>query len=87
MESAAQFAEFRIARLLPKEILHNKIADRVWGDFMRGEYDSAAFQAMKGVEVAVRTAAGLGNDLVGTKLIARELLASGTGGASVVSSK
>jgi uncharacterized protein (TIGR02391 family) len=49
--------------------LHPKIADLVWGAFMRGEFDGAAFQAMKGVEVAVRTAAGLGAELIGVKLM------------------
>jgi Protein of unknown function (Hypoth_ymh) len=47
-----------MARLRPKEILHPNVADRVWGSFMRGEYDGAVFQAMKAVEVAVRDAAG-----------------------------
>jgi uncharacterized protein (TIGR02391 family) len=37
--------------------------------FMRGEFDTAAFQAMKAVEVAVRDAAGLADSLVGTKLM------------------
>jgi len=69
MESAAEFASFKVARLLPKEVLHRKIAEPVWGAFMRGEFDVAAFQAMKGVEVAVRTAAGLGDELIGVKLM------------------
>jgi uncharacterized protein (TIGR02391 family) len=69
METEAEFASFKVARLLPKELLHPKIADVVWGAFMRGEFDVAAFQAMKGVEVAVRTAAGLGADLIGVKLM------------------
>lgn len=34
-----------------------------------GSYDAAVFAAMKAVEVAVRDAAGLGNDLVGPKLM------------------
>lgn len=69
MESEAEFASFNVSRLLPKEVLHSKIADPVWGAFVRGEFDSAAFQAMKGVEVAVRNAAGLGDELLGTKLM------------------
>jgi uncharacterized protein (TIGR02391 family) len=69
IQTEAEFASYRVARLLPKELLHPKIADLVWGAFMRGEFDVAAFQAMKGVEVAVRTAAGLGAELIGVKLM------------------
>ena len=69
MESEAEFADFKTARLLPKEILHPKISDRVWGAFMRGEYDGAVFQAMKAVEVSVRAASGLGDDFLGQALM------------------
>jgi hypothetical protein len=65
----AEFADYKNARLFPKEVLHPRIADRVWGAFMRGEYDGAMFQAMKAVEVALREASGLGADLVGVKLM------------------
>jgi uncharacterized protein (TIGR02391 family) len=69
LKTDADFTSFKAGRLLPKEALHTKIADAVWGAFMRGEFDVAIFQAMKGVEVAVRTAAGLGHDLIGVKLM------------------
>src|ERR1700733_2388761 len=52
MESEADFKSFKLANLLPKEILHPKIADPVWRAFMRGEFDVAAFQPMKAVEVS-----------------------------------
>lgn len=68
-ESHADFANFRVARLLPREILHPKIADPVWRAYMRGEFDVAAFQAMKAVEVSVRDASRLGDHLVGVKLM------------------
>lgn len=67
--SEAKFATFAVSRILPKELLHPKIADLVWGEFMRGEFDVAAFQAMKGVEVAVRDAAELGHGKIGTDLM------------------
>lgn len=69
MENESDFTNFVIGRLLPKEMLNPQIATQVWSAFMRGEFDVAAFQAMKGVEVAVRTAARLGNDLIGVKLM------------------
>jgi uncharacterized protein (TIGR02391 family) len=64
--------------MLPREALHSKIADKVWMAFMRGEFDVAAFQAMKAVEVAVREAAGLGNNLIGVSLM-REAFAPDKG--------
>jgi uncharacterized protein (TIGR02391 family) len=73
-ESEAEFATYAVARLLPRQMLHPRIADRAWMAFMRGEFDVAAFQAMKAVEVSVRDAAGLGNNLVGVPLM-REALA------------
>lgn len=37
--------------------------------FLRGDFEAAAFMAMKEVEVAVRSTAGLSDSLVGTKLM------------------
>jgi uncharacterized protein (TIGR02391 family) len=68
-ESEAEFARFAVARLLPQEALHRKIAQPVWMACMRSEFDVAVFQAMKAVEVAVREASGLGDELVGVKLM------------------
>ena len=67
--SEADFADYKIARLIPREILNTRIADPVWRALMRGEYDVAVFLAMKAVEVAVREASGLGDGLVGVKLM------------------
>ena len=68
-ESEAEFANYAAARMLPREMLHPRIADKVWMAYMRGEFDVAAFQAMKAVEVAVREASGLPDNLIGTKLM------------------
>jgi uncharacterized protein (TIGR02391 family) len=68
-ESEAEFANYAVARMLPREALHRRIADKVWTAFMRGDYDVAAFQAMKAVEVAVREAGGFPEGLLGTKLM------------------
>ena len=45
--SEADFADFRIARLIPREILNARIADSVWRALMRGEYDVAVFLAQQ----------------------------------------
>ena len=68
-ENPAEFANYSVARRLPKETLHTRISGPVWMSFMRGEFDTAAFQAMKAVEVAVREAAGLAAGAIGTKLM------------------
>lgn len=57
------------ARLLPKDILHPAIREDVWGLFHRGKYDTAVFEAMKAVEIAVRTAADLRPTDVGVDLM------------------
>jgi uncharacterized protein (TIGR02391 family) len=44
------------ARRLPKDALHPTICEDVWSLYHRGKYDSAVFEAMKAVEVAVREA-------------------------------
>jgi uncharacterized protein (TIGR02391 family) len=68
-ENPAEFANYAVARRLPKETLHSRISGSVWMPFMRSEFDTAAFQAMKAVEVAVREAAGLAASDLGTKLM------------------
>lgn len=60
---------FRKANILPKASLHPIIADRVWPSFIRGEYETAVFQAFKEVEAAVRTAARFQPTDIGTDLI------------------
>ena len=56
--SRDDFAAYRKAGLLPKGQLHPLIASKVYPAFMRGEYDTAVFQAFREVEVAVRAAGG-----------------------------
>lgn len=77
-ESAAEFANYAVARMLPREALHSKIEDKVWMAFMRGEFDVAVFQAMKAVEVSVRNAGGFGNNVIGVTLM-REAFAPDRG--------
>ena len=47
---------YRNAVILPRGLLHPTIAQACWSAFLRGEYDTAVFQAFKELEVAVREA-------------------------------
>jgi uncharacterized protein (TIGR02391 family) len=58
-------------RRLPKDSLHPAIREDVWELFHRGKYDTAVFEAMKAVEVAVRAAAGYSDAQYGGEMIAR----------------
>jgi uncharacterized protein (TIGR02391 family) len=69
---------YRNSNILPKASLHPVIADRVWPNFIRGEYETAVFQAFKEVEDAVRTAGGFQSTDIGTDLI-RKAFDSNTG--------
>jgi uncharacterized protein (TIGR02391 family) len=68
-ENQDDLARFAAARRLPKDALHPAMNSKVWSAFMRGEYDVAALQAMKTVEIAVREAAGLSTKDYGTNLM------------------
>jgi uncharacterized protein (TIGR02391 family) len=68
-ENPQAFANYQTAKLLPKDILHESISERVWLAFTRGEYDTAVFEAMKQVEIMVRAGAELGDGDVGVKLM------------------
>jgi hypothetical protein len=63
------YAEFLKTRLFPRESLHPLIAEKTYGLFLRGEYETAIFQAMKEVEVAVRAAAGYDAKAIGVDLM------------------
>jgi uncharacterized protein (TIGR02391 family) len=58
--------------------LHPLIEQKVWSAFIRGEYDSAVFEAFKQVEVALRGAGGFADTDIGVGL-ARKALHPDTG--------
>lgn len=70
-ENESELAPLAAARLLPKDLLHPAIAERSWLAFMRGDYDTAVFEAMKQVEIAMRSASRLGGDLPAVQLARR----------------
>lgn len=69
LKSRQEFESYQKAKLLPKGQLHPLIAARVYPAFLRGEYDTAIFQAFREVEVAVRQAGQFAVDQVGEKLM------------------
>jgi uncharacterized protein (TIGR02391 family) len=71
INSAGDLRHFREAAAFPKELLHADIAQSVHAALMRGRYDDAVRDAFLGVEVAVRAAAGLPQELVGDALVRR----------------
>jgi uncharacterized protein (TIGR02391 family) len=56
---------------LPRGSLHPVIAERVWSAFVRGEYETAVFQAFKEVEVAVREGGRFLATDIGTTLMGK----------------
>jgi uncharacterized protein (TIGR02391 family) len=67
--SDADFSDFTKAALLPRSLLHPKIAEDAWANFLRGAHDLAVFAAFKQVEVAVREAAGCDDRTLGVELM------------------
>ena len=69
LKTASDLDTYRKANLLPKEQLHPAIAQRVGATFLRGDYDTAVFQAFREVEIAVRQSGGFTNADFGVALM------------------
>ena len=69
ISTAEDFQTFLKAKLLPKDLLHKAIAENVWLLFIRGQYETAIFQAFKEVEVAVRAKGRYPQTLIGVDLM------------------
>jgi len=67
--SRESFESYRKAVLLPRAQIHSLIASKVYPAFLRGEYDTAVFQAFREVEITVRAAGGYGADEYGIELM------------------
>ncbi|WP_436296235.1 TIGR02391 family protein [Variovorax sp. LjRoot175] len=59
------------AQELPQHFLHAALIRDVLPLFLQGRYDLAVFEAFHLLEIAIRDAAGLGAELIGTNLAAR----------------
>ncbi len=60
---------YKAATLLPREILDPALASKVGPAFLRGEYDTAIFEAFKEVEVRARSLSGLDQTDLGVSLM------------------
>ena len=60
---------YKHSKLLPKRFLHPVIAQKVSSPFIRGDYDTAVFNAFKQVEVGVRQATGKPSTSYGVQLM------------------
>jgi uncharacterized protein (TIGR02391 family) len=69
IQTADQLKAYRYADMLPRRLLHPVIVQKVYSPFLRGEYDTAIFQAFKEVEVAVRTAGSFSATEIGVQLM------------------
>ncbi len=69
--SDAEFDNFSKAALLPRNLLHHKIAEDAWANFLRGAYDLAVFAAFRQVEEAVRIAAAFDTRALGVDMMRR----------------
>lgn len=67
--SESEFVSFLQSSLLPKELLHPSLAASSWRNFIRGNFDTAVFEAFKAVEEAVRAAGGYSARDIGTDLM------------------
>lgn len=71
LNAPKDFQAYVAAYHLPKSRLHPSIVDDVWGSYIRGDYDTSVFQAMKAVEIAVRGAGSFEQRDLGTELMAK----------------
>ena len=62
------FREFQFSQSLQRDMLHELIRDRVWGDFIRGNFDAAVMHSFKTLEIYVRETAGYNNSAHGQAL-------------------
>jgi uncharacterized protein (TIGR02391 family) len=69
LKNRSDFSAHHRTNLLPKTLLHPVIAQKVWSPFIRGEYDTAVFQAFKEVEVAVRNACCYNHSFYGVTMM------------------
>jgi uncharacterized protein (TIGR02391 family) len=61
--------KFKAANMLPHDTLDPILTSKVRPPFLRGDYDSAIFEAFKEVEIRIRNLSGLTKDDIGVPLM------------------
>lgn len=69
LKSRTDLETFRKGRALPFDLLQQSLANKVHHLFLRGDHDTAVFQAFKEVEMAVRKAGNFPDSCVGRELM------------------
>jgi len=69
IESRADYDAYRRGYLLPENSVTPELAQKVRPLFLSGDYDTAVFKAFRELEVRVRDAAGLSEELLGVALM------------------
>ena len=77
IETPEDLEAYRNANLLPQRQLHPIIAQKASSLFLRGNYDTAIFEAFKEVEIAVREAVGNAKAQYGVSLMREAFNPSG----------
>lgn len=68
LKNRAGVAAYANTAALPRAALHPVVAKCCWSAFLRGEYDTAVFQAFRELEVTIRATAKLTPDDIGVSL-------------------
>jgi uncharacterized protein (TIGR02391 family) len=78
LTTAEDLKSYKRGDVLPRNLLHPRLAQKVWASFLRGDYDAAVFQAFKEVEVRVREASNFADTDIGVPLM-RKAFEAGKG--------
>lgn len=71
LRNSQELQTFLTSERLPEQFLQAELLTNVRPLFFQGRLETAVFEAFKTLEVAIRSAAGLGHDLVGVQLASR----------------
>lgn len=68
-ESERDYLAYSTGKYLRPDMLHPSIAQEVWLDFARADFDVAIFRAMRQVEISVRLMGNFADNIVGVDLM------------------